>query len=162
MNVSSFRPCVAIALFNSTGRILIAERNDQDEPCWQLPQGGIDEGETPVEAAFREMEEEIGTRSAVLIEEAARWTQYDWPADIGRTPGKGRYGGQRVKPVAFCFSGRDRDVNLNTEHPEFRNWRWTELETIPGLIVEFKRPLYTAIAETFAHIPRKAAKKPLR
>lgn len=152
MTDTDYRPCVAITLFNDDGQVLVAERNDVDEPCWQLPQGGIDAGETPAEAAFREMAEEIGTGSAVMLEEATTWVTYDWPENVDRTPGKGRYRGQRVKPVALRFTGDDDEIDLNTAHPEFRAWRWVELNEIPALIVDFKRPLYDAIVEAFGSL----------
>jgi len=144
-----YRPCVAIVLFNRDGKVLVAERNDVDAACWQLPQGGIDRGENPVNAALRELEEEIGTAAATIIAEAPDWSNYDWPADIEKTPGKGRFRGQRVKPVALQFAGTDSDIDLATEHPEFRAWKWVDLEEIPALIVSFKKPLYRAIVAAF-------------
>lgn len=144
-----YRPCVAMALFNGDGRVLVAERNDMDWPCWQLPQGGIDDGESPVTAAFRELREEIGTDAATVLAETEGWIAYDWPTGLKRTPGKGRYGGQKVKAVALRFTGTDADIDLATEHPEFRAWRWTELESIPALIVDFKKPLYEAAVRAF-------------
>lgn len=147
-----YRPCVAIILFNRAGKVLVAERNDVDTACWQLPQGGIDHGENPVDAALRELEEETGTAAATLIAEAPDWSSYDWPADIERTPGKGRFRGQRVKPVALQFAGTDSDIDLATAHPEFRAWRWVDLEEIPALIVPFKTPLYREIVAVFLRI----------
>ena len=84
-----------------------------------------------------------------MIAEAPDWSCYDWPADIGRTPGKGRFRGQRVKPVALQFAGTDSDIDLATAHPEFRAWKWVDLEEIPALIVPFKMPLYKAIVAVF-------------
>ncbi len=144
-----YRPCVAIVLFNRDGQVLIAERNDVDEACWQLPQGGIDRGEDPPGAALRELEEEIGTGAATFIAEGPGWTTYDWPPAIKETPGKGRFRGQRVKPVALRFNGSNGDINLATEHPEFRAWKWADLEEIPELIVTFKKPLYKEIVKVF-------------
>jgi putative (di)nucleoside polyphosphate hydrolase len=144
-----YRPCVAIVLFNRDGKVLVAERNDVEAASWQLPQGGIDPEENPAEAALRELEEEIGTAAATVIAEALDWTDYDWPADIDRTPGKGRFRGQRVKPVALNFAGSDDDIDLATAHPEFRAWKWIDIEEIPRLIVSFKKPLYVAIVAAF-------------
>lgn len=144
-----YRPCVAIALFNSDGQVLVAERNDAADACWQLPQGGIDPGETPTDAALRELEEETGTAAAIFLSETPSWTCYDWPEGAVRTPGKGQYRGQRVKSVALCFTGIDEDIDLATAHPEFRAWRWVELEDIPALIVTFKRPLYDVTVAAF-------------
>jgi putative (di)nucleoside polyphosphate hydrolase len=149
MPEKAYRPCVAIVLFNRDGQVLVAERNDVDAASWQLPQGGIDRGENPVEAALRELEEEIGTVAAAIIAKAPGWSTYDWPADIEKTPGKGRFRGQRVKPVALQFTGTDSDIDLATEHPEFRAWKWVDLEEIPTLIVSFKKPLYRTIVAAF-------------
>ena len=149
MSSKPYRPCVAIALFNSRGQVLVAERNDVEEACWQLPQGGIDTDETPVDAALRELEEEIGTAAATVLSETSTWSQYDWPEGAVRTPGKGRYRGQQVKSIALRFVGIDEDIDLATAHPEFRAWRWVDLEDIPALIVDFKKPLYDAIVAAF-------------
>ena len=149
MSGKPYRPCVAIALFNSRGQVLVAERNDVAAACWQLPQGGIDPGETPAEAALRELEEEIGTAAATILSETPTWTHYDWPEGAVRTPGKGKYRGQQVKSIALRFTGTDGDIDLATAHPEFRAWRWVELEDIPALIVDFKRPLYEITVAAF-------------
>lgn len=145
-----YRPCVAMVLFSGDGRVLVAERNDLEEAAWQLPQGGIDEGEDPPSAALRELEEEIGTRKAEWLAEASEWIAYDLPAAIGGNPWRGRYRGQRVKLVALRFTGSDEDIDPATESPEFRAWRWVELEELPSLIVAFKRPLYEATVREFA------------
>ena len=152
MNGRAYRPCVAILLFDVTGRVLIAERNDVKEPAWQLPQGGIDEGETPRVAAAREMKEEIGTGKAEFLKEAARPIRYDLPPELLTGRWKKKWRGQSVKVVGFRFTGTDSDINLDTGEPEFRAWRWTELEEIPDLIVPFKRPLYENAVREFSEI----------
>lgn len=144
----AYRPCAAIALFDGAGRVLVAERNDLAEPAWQLPQGGIDEGETPAQAALREMAEELGTSRAELVATAPSWVAYDLPA-ASSAGWSGRYRGQRVMAVALRFTGTDGDIDLATAHPEFRAWKWVELEELPALIVAFKRPLYEALVAAF-------------
>ena len=144
-----YRPCVAMVLFNDAGQVLVAERNDIDEPAWQLPQGGIDDGEDARAAARRELLEEIGTPAVTFRAEAPRWITYDLPGSIAKGRWIGRYRGQRVKLMAFQFSARDMDINIDTEKPEFRAWKWVELETLPALIVPFKKALYEAAVQEF-------------
>ncbi|MDD9979555.1 MAG: RNA pyrophosphohydrolase, partial [Boseongicola sp.] len=119
-----------MALFNKAGKVLVAERNDRRETAWQLPQGGIDDGETVEQAAFRELAEEIGTSDAEIMAIADETICYDWPSgnSVGR---RKKWRGQRITLVALRFLGRDEDIDLNTEHPEFREWRWIALEAIP-------------------------------
>ncbi len=155
-----YRPCVAIALFNSSGRVLVAERNDMEQAAWQLPQGGIDRGETAAQAALRELREEIGTSAANLMGEVGGWINYDFPGQTTEKLWRGRYRGQRVKILAFRFTGRDSDIDLDTESPEFRSWRWTELEELPDLIVPFKRPLYDAAVSEFTPLRDTLRHKP--
>ena len=138
-----------MALLNDSGQVLVAERNDVDEPAWQLPQGGIDEGETPVLAAHRELLEEIGTDAVILQAEASRWISYDFPQAIANGSWRGRFRGQRVKLMAFLLTGHDMDIDLDTDEPEFRAWKWVELQALPDLIVPFKRQLYEAAVTEF-------------
>lgn len=145
-----YRTCVAMVVFNGDGRVLVAERNDLAEQAWQLPQGGLDEGEDVEAAARRELAEEIGTDKVAFAAEAPDWIAYDVPADREGNPWRGRYRGQAVKLVAFRFTGRDEDIDLATETPEFRAWRWVDLEDLPALIVAFKKPLYEAAVRAFA------------
>ena len=144
-----YRPCVAMAVFNDAGLVLVAERNDVKEPAWQLPQGGIDDGEDTRTAARRELLEEIGTSSVAFRAEATRWICYDLPGNIARKRWVGRYRGQRVKLMAFQYTGHDTDIDLNTAEPEFRAWKWVELESLPDLIVPFKKALYDAAVQEF-------------
>ena len=144
-----YRPCVAMALFNNAGLVLVAERNDVKEPSWQLPQGGIDDGEDARSAAHRELLEEIGTPAVTFRAEAARWITYDLPGGIAKVRWPGRYRGQRVKLLAFQFNGQDADIDVDTAKPEFRAWKWVELETLPDLIVPFKKSLYEAAVQEF-------------
>ncbi len=147
-----YRPCVGVMLFNSDGRVFVARRIDMISEAWQMPQGGIDEGEDPAAAAFRELEEEIGTGKAEILDETEGWLDYDLPDDLlGRIWG-GRYRGQRQKWFAMRFTGTDADIDLDTEDPEFLDWKWVELESLPELIVPFKRALYAELVRRFGHL----------
>jgi putative (di)nucleoside polyphosphate hydrolase len=148
-----YRPAVGIMLLNSRGEVFVARRRDMPNmPAWQMPQGGIDPGETPHQAALRELEEEIGTAKADIIGESRDWLHYDLPTELAGSVWGGRYLGQRQKWFVMRFTGRDSDINLATEHPEFDAWRWVAPSRLPELIVPFKRQLYIDIlAEFQAH-----------
>jgi putative (di)nucleoside polyphosphate hydrolase len=150
----AYRANVGLALFHGDGRVLIARRIDTPDPyAWQMPQGGIDKGETPRDAAYRELEEEIGVRAALatLLEETDDWLYYDFPEHLQRKDGPyGKHLGQRQKWFAFRFGGTDADVRLDRHTPEFSDWRWAPLAETPRLIVPFKRPVYEAVAVRFA------------
>ncbi len=151
-----YRPNVGAVLFNAAGRVLVARRADfpnaeGEDGGWQLPQGGIDAGEDPRVAIFRELAEEIGTANAAIIGEHPEWLQYDLPPELIRNVLKGRYRGQRQRWFALRFLGRDSDIRLDADpHPEFDAWRWAGLEELPGLAVPFKRPIYEILARDFA------------
>jgi putative (di)nucleoside polyphosphate hydrolase len=145
-----YRSGVGLVLFNADGLVFTARRIDTREPAWQFPQGGIDEGEDPVTAALREMKEEIGTDKAEIIAESRDWISYDLPADLADRVWKGRYRGQKQKWFALKFLGSDADINIDTEHPEFCQWRWMKLSEVPALIVPFKRPLYDQVVAEFS------------
>ena len=116
---------------------------------WQMPQGGIDHEEDPLEAAYRELEEEIGTRNVELIHRMEDWLTYDLPKDLIGKVWKGKYRGQKQKWFLFRFLGQDSEINILTEHPEFAEWKWAELAELPRLIVPFKRDLYETIVQKF-------------
>ncbi|WP_374381362.1 RNA pyrophosphohydrolase [Dongia sp.] len=147
-----YRKGVGIVLLNGRDEVFVAQRLDSPEPAWQMPQGGIDKGEEPLAAAWRELYEETGVKSAVLLEETADWLRYDLPREIVPHIWKGRYRGQKQKWFAFRFTGNDSEININGEHPEFSDWRWAELRRTPDLIVAFKRPLYEQVVKAFAHL----------
>ncbi len=148
----SYRPCAGIMLLNRDGRVFVAQRIDTPEDAWQMPQGGIDPGESPRDAAFRELREELGTAKAEFIAESARWLTYDWPDALADGLWHGRFRGQRLKWFALRFTGDDRDINLETAHPEFRAWKWVAIDEPPGLIIAFKRAIYQEVVAEFRHL----------
>jgi putative (di)nucleoside polyphosphate hydrolase len=151
-----YRLNVGAVLFGPDGRVLVGRRAGVAGAAWQLPQGGIDEGEDPRAAVFREILEEIGTAKAEILAEHPDWLQYDLPEDLVGTAFKGRYRGQRQKWFALRFLGQDSDVRLDADpHPEFDAWKWVPLAELPDLAVAFKRTIYETLARDFAiHTPR--------
>lgn len=144
-----YRPCVGVMLINRDGLVFVGRRIDQTVEGWQMPQGGIDPGETPLEAAHRELEEEIGTRNAQLLREMKEWLEYDLPAYLLGVALHGRYRGQRQKWIAMRFLGQDCDIDIRTSHPEFASWKWLAMEALPRLIVPFKRDTYEKVIAEF-------------
>jgi putative (di)nucleoside polyphosphate hydrolase len=149
-----YRANVGLALFHKTGLVFLGKRTGAGGPHqWQMPQGGVDPGEAVRDAAFRELEEEVGVppRLAEILEETPDWLYYDFPAAMRRESGpRGAYLGQRQKWFAFRFKGRDSDIRLDVHTPEFNDWRWARLEETPGLVIPFKRPVYQEVAQRFA------------
>jgi putative (di)nucleoside polyphosphate hydrolase len=152
-----YRLGVGLMLFNPQGLVFTAKRLDTTAEAWQMPQGGIDDGETPRQAAFRELKEEIGTDSAEILGESADWLSYDLPLDLVGKVWKGRFRGQSQKWFALLFTGRDCDIDIRTEHPEFSDWRWSRIDQLQDLIVPFKRDLYRAVVAEFTPIARDLA-----
>jgi len=151
-NPDLYRPNVGLALFSKAGHIFLGRRINGHGPFqWQMPQGGIDKGELPAEAALRELEEEVGVPGKLveILEETEDWIYYDFPPGLKKRLG-GPYLGQRQKWFALRFKGSDSDVRLDRHTPEFDAWRWAQLEECPGLIVPFKRPSYEQVATRFA------------
>jgi putative (di)nucleoside polyphosphate hydrolase len=139
-----YRPGVGIVLLNRPGKVFVGRRIDLTEDAWQLPQGGIDPGETPRSAALRELKEEIGTDNVEVIAESSDWLSYDLPGEIAGKAWGGRWQGQRQKWFVMLYLGRDEEIHLATEHPEFSAWR-----EVPSLAVSFKRRLYRSLVREF-------------
>jgi putative (di)nucleoside polyphosphate hydrolase len=154
-----YRPCVGIMLINAKGRVFIGKRSNGPEHvdathAWQMPQGGVDEGEDTYKAALRELNEETGIRSVEKLAEIKEWLRYDIPREIVGQGWKGKYRGQMQKWYALRFTGEDSEIDI--AHPpgghkaEFLDWRWERMQTLPSLIIPFKRPVYERVVQEFA------------
>ncbi|MBL8628996.1 MAG: RNA pyrophosphohydrolase [Rhodospirillaceae bacterium] len=153
-----YRRGVGIALINAKGHVWVGQRFDSTEPAWQMPQGGIDKGEEPRDAALREMLEEIGTDKAEIIAETPGWVRYDLPPEISKKIWKGKYRGQEQKWYLLKFTGTDSDINITTEHPEFSQWTWLPFAELPNVIVGFKRDIYVQVVAAFQTTVNKIAR----
>jgi putative (di)nucleoside polyphosphate hydrolase len=146
----AYRSGVGMVIFNADGRIFLAERIGSAE-SWQMPQGGIDEGEDLEVAVFREMEEEIGTRNAEIIGMVEEWLCYDFPAHTAQKLFGGKYRGQRQKWIALRFLGQDSEIDLEAhDHPEFSRWKWVPLSELMKYAVPFKRVVYERVMLEFS------------
>lgn len=145
-----YRKGVGLMMLNRRGKVFVARRIDMPSEAWQMPQGGIDAGETPRAAAMRELEEEIGTDKATIVAESKGWLSYDLPADLVPRLWGGKYRGQTQKWFLLRFTGTDSDIDIETEDPEFLAWKWAAPRELPKLIVPFKRKLYEHLLKEFA------------
>jgi putative (di)nucleoside polyphosphate hydrolase len=144
-----YRPCVGVVLRNGDGRVWVGRRTDT-AGAWQMPQGGIDPGETPLQAARRELQEETGVRNVEPLAETAGWLRYDLPDDLlGRVWG-GRFRGQEQKWFLLNFLGDDDEIDLDAHHREFEDWQWAAADAVLARIVPFKRQVYAAVFAEFA------------
>lgn len=150
-----YRPCVGIALFNQAGAVFLGKRATRGvvpKYSWQMPQGGVDAGEAPLEAARRELYEETSVSTVSFLGEVDGWLHYDLPQDLAVW--RGRFRGQAQRWFAFRFEGEDGEINV-TEPPdghqvEFSRWRWADLEEAPRVVVPFKRAVYEHVVTAFA------------
>jgi len=149
-----YRPCVGLMILDTAGRIFAGQRIDGMYDAWQMPQGGIDEGETARAAALRELTEETGITPDLveIIRESRDWLPYDLPRHLVPKLWNGRFRGQKQRWFAIRFLGADADVNIATAEPEFRVWAWMAHEELIGCIVPFKRDIYTRVFAEFADL----------
>ncbi len=154
INSLPYRPCAGIMLVNRSGKVFVGQRLDTRTEAWQMPQGGIDEGEDAEIAALRELEEETGiAREYVTI--LARSSDehfYDLPEELIGKLWHGKWRGQRQTWFLMRFTGEDSDVNIETDHQEFRAWQWIDPQELPTLIVPFKEKLYRNVVAEFAEL----------
>ncbi|MDX3900454.1 MAG: RNA pyrophosphohydrolase [Sphingobium sp.] len=146
-----YRPCVGIMLVNMDGKVFVGQRIDNKVEAWQMPQGGIDEGEDPRATAIRELGEETGIapEHVEIIATARSELFYDLPTELVGQIWGGKYRGQRQIWYLARFTGKDSDIDIQTDHPEFRDWKWASPESLPELIVPFKKKLYRDILQEF-------------
>ncbi len=144
-----YRSGVGVMLLNDRNEVFIGQRIGVPGEAWQMPQGGIDEGEDPRAAALRELREEIGTDNVEVLAESPGWLRYELPEELAGRAWGGRWRGQQQKWFAMRFRGSDADINIATEHPEFSAWRWVSAEHLPELIVLFKRHMYLEVLRQF-------------
>ncbi len=165
MNSLSYRPCVGIMLLNPEGLVFVGRRRQENIPEhlrqgyeWQMPQGGIDPGEDPYEAALRELREETNISSASFLAESPEWYSYDLPGGLGKSSLRGKFRGQRQKWFALRFEGEESEIDIHRpaggHKPEFDAWRWEALAQLPKLIIPFKRPVYEKVIEAFGHLAK--------
>ena len=141
------RSGVGIVLLNHQNKVFVAKRIDNPKNFWQMPQGGIDEGEDPLKAAFRELKEETSIKNAELIKELDGTITYELPDRLLGIIWKGKYRGQRQKWFLMRFIGKDSEININTSNPEFLDWKWIELDLITDVVVDFKLHVYKELQE---------------
>ena len=141
------RSGVGIVLLNKENKVFVARRIDNPKNFWQMPQGGVDKGEDFLKAAFRELKEETSIRSVELIEELKGTITYELPERLLGIIWKGKYRGQKQKWFLMRFIGEDTEININTKHPEFLDWKWIDLDLITDLVVDFKHHVYQEVKE---------------
>lgn len=146
-----YRPCVGVVLIDARGRIFAGQRKDSEVAAWQMPQGGIDDGERPRKAALRELREETGVTEELVdfVAKSPDWVTYDLPDHLVGKVWGGRFRGQKQRWFLFRFLGRDDQIDIATEHPEFSEWRWVTADEMLAAIVPFKRAVYEAVFAEF-------------
>ena len=138
---------VGIVVLNKKNKVFVAKRIDNPKNFWQMPQGGVDEGEDYLTAAYRELKEETSMKDVELIKELDGMITYELPKHLLGIIWKGKYRGQKQKWFIMRFLGNDDDINLKTDKPEFLEWKWIDLDTITDVVVDFKLHVYKELKE---------------
>ena len=146
------RTGVGIVVLNNENKVFVAKRIDNPKNFWQMPQGGVDEGESFLQAAYRELEEETGIKEVKLIKEIDEILSYELPSHLLGIIWKGKYKGQKQKWFVMKYLGNDRDINIKTNSPEFLEWKWIDLNKITEVVVEFKLHVYKELKEKIQKI----------
>ena len=146
------RKGVGIVLINSENKVFVAKRIDNPKNFWQMPQGGVDEGEDFLKAAYRELEEETSIKNVKLIKELDGTITYELPDRLLGLIWKGKYRGQKQKWFLMRFVGMDNEINIKTKHPEFLEWKWVDLDKITDLVVDFKLHVYKEVKDRVKRI----------
>ena len=133
---------VGVVVLNKENKVFVGKRKDNPIDKWQMPQGGVDEGEDLISAMKRELSEETGIKNITLLKEVEGWSVYELPDYLLGKIWKGKYRGQKQKWFIVRFVGKDNEINLETKNPEFIEWQWVEIDSLPGVIVEFKKKVY--------------------
>ena len=143
---------VGIVLLNDKNNVFVGKRIDNPKNSWQMPQGGVDQNEDLLQAAKRELEEETGVKTTKLIKELDNWLTYDLPKNLLGKIWKGKYRGQKQKWFIMKFTGKNEEININTKHPEFIDWKWIEHQDLPKVAVAFKINIYEKLKEELASL----------
>ena len=153
-NKLPYRSNVGIMMVNEQGYVFVGQRLDNNQNAWQMPQGGIDAGEDPETAAYRELLEETGVKKQDVrfVASSSQWLSYDLPEDLIPILWNGKFRGQKQKWFLFKFLGEDGDINIATEHPEFSKWKWISKENLLKEIVPFKKSVYKNVLKEFKNI----------
>ena len=153
-NKLPYRSNVGIMMLNEKGYVFVGQRLDNNQNAWQMPQGGIDAGEDPETAAYRELLEETGVKKQDVrfVASSSQWMSYDLPEDLIPILWNGKFRGQKQKWFLFKFLGEDGDINIATEHPEFSKWKWISKENLLKEIVPFKKSVYKNVLKEFKNI----------
>ena len=137
-----FRIGVGVIVLNEKNRVFVGKRKDNPVDKWQMPQGGVNKGEKLIDAMKRELEEETGIKNIKILKEIDGWSEYELPENLLGKIWRGKYRGQKQKWFIVKFIGDEDEINLKTSKPEFIEWKWLDIENLPGVIVEFKRKVY--------------------